>query len=226
MSTTTTVYYLITAASNEVMQYGTTSSTLWPSFEQSSGAQQINSAQYATLLAGGRFLYLNSQIVPISSSFPLAAAQTAACTSIDLDAEQARLQFITPGFGQMMVYLTKAAQAQALLATYPTEAAFAAASPPPSSMQFPLLFDEIGITASTAWGVASVIAALNAEWLGIAALIERTRLAAKGAVMGATTQAEIATAMTISWPTPASMAAATAPLIPVTGALNQIVSAS
>lgn len=220
MSGSGTVYYLITAATNEVMQYGNTTLALWPSFEQASGAQQINSVQYALLLAGGRYLYLNAQLTPIpSSTFPLVEAQTAASTSIDLDAEQARLQFITPGFGMQLAYIEKQREGAAFMAAYPTAAALAAASVQPTSTEYPMLFAEIGITAPNAYGVATVYMQEYQLWQIAGAAIEKIRLTSKAAIAAATTMNAIAAAMNVTWPVPTDF-------IPVTGVLNQTVGAS
>lgn len=222
-----TIYYAVVDSTGVIAQYGQTQASMWPSLQQAVSAVQIALAQYTLLLAGGSYLWRLNQLVLLPpTAAPIAEAQAAATAIIDSQAESARLQFITAGFGQMMVYMVKAQEAQALLAAYPTEAAFNAASPPPSAGEYPLLFDEVGITASDAWGVATVIAGLNAQWLGIAATIERQRLGSKQAVMAATTQAQVAGIMNITWPTPASVQAAFAALQPITGSLDLTVSAT
>lgn len=203
-TSTSTVYYLIAANTAEVMQYGTSPQNLWASFQQSSGAQSITQTQYNTLAAGGRYLWLNNALVVIpATANPLAAAQTAATASVNLAAEQARLQFITPGFGMMLSYMEKVQEAKSFLAAYPTDAAFTAASPQPTAAEYPMIFAEVGITASDAFGVATVYQTKYAAWLVIGAQIEHLRLGALAAIAAATTFAEVQAALAITWPVPA-----------------------
>jgi hypothetical protein len=208
MSGTTTVYYALVAGSGEIMRAGATSSDQWPAFAQTSpSAVAITQQQYNQLLGGGRWLYLasakNIVLIP-SSEPPLADAQAAASATIDLQAEQSRRLFITPGSGQAMVYLQKSISAANFLSLYPTAAAFAAASPAPTAAQYPLIGASVGIPGqgSNLFEAASIIATISAIWEGTAARIEYLRLSAKAAVAAATSYAEIASAIAITWPQP------------------------
>lgn len=91
-----------------------------------------------------------------------------ACLRIDADAERQRLKYITPGYGQAMVYSEKAAQAVRFMADQN-----------PVLGDYPLLTAEVGLTADTIDGVAATVWNKRVVWLQIAAMIERARLQAK-----------------------------------------------
>jgi hypothetical protein len=220
--TTPQVYYVVVDSAGLIAQYGVTSASMWPALQQAVQATQVTQQQYNQIASGGSWMMRGTTLILLPASVaPIAEAQTAAAAIVDNQAEQTRLQFITPGFGQMLVYQQKAFEAQAFMTAYPTDAAYTAANPAPTAAQYPLLFDEVGITAPDAWGVAQVIMTAQAQWLGLAAVIERMRLLAKQQIAAATTQQQISAAMNIPWPTPASVAAAAAAAIPITGNLNQ-----
>lgn len=116
--------------------------------------------------------------------------QAAACARIDAAAEALRLLVLTPGAGQMAAYQAKEAQASAFLEDEaPTEAAY------------PDIYNEVGITADTAGGVADLIMQAAAAWRVYGRQIERVRLAAKKAIGEATTAAAVAAVLDgIVWP--------------------------
>lgn len=93
-----------------------------------------------------------------------------------------RLRFITDIPGQEAVYLSKADEAHAYLAT----------TPEPSNLnEFPLLQAEVGITAGTATDLAQLWLANQAAWRQIAAILEGIRMAGYAAVDAATSAAEM-----------------------------------
>ncbi|MCJ9720780.1 hypothetical protein MOV66_10175 [Agrobacterium sp. SHOUNA12C] len=98
-------------------------------------------------------------------------------TSIDVQAEAARLNYITPGTGQAMTYQQKASEA----------AGFLAATNPVAS-DYPLLSAEVGITAADIAGVAQVVSAAYAQWQVIGAAIESVRLGTKAVIEAAATE--------------------------------------
>jgi len=120
----------------------------------------------------------------------LAEARDQAVAVIDGEAESRRLLVLTPGAGQMAAYQAKEAQAVALLEDEsPTEAAY------------PDIYNEVGITADTAGGVADVIMQAAAAWRVYGRQIERTRLAAKKQIAEAGTPDAVAAILAgIVWP--------------------------
>ncbi|MAO56583.1 MAG: hypothetical protein CMM61_12915 [Rhodospirillaceae bacterium] len=126
-----------------------------------------------------------------------AAFITDALAKVDIDAEAARLQFITPGAGQALVYQRKEAQARACLAAHDEQN-------PPSTGDFPALDAEVGITAADILGVAAAVVAQAEAWAPIGDLIEATRLSAKAAIVAANGDQTAITAVLdgLSWPAP------------------------
>lgn len=116
------------------------------------------------------------------------ADRAAAKQAIDAEAERCRLQWITGGSGQAMVYQAKRDEAARYLAEGGDPAGY------------PILSASVGIEAADVAGVAALVAGTTAAWTSIAASIERLRLTAKKAVGLATTWAEINAALEIGWP--------------------------
>lgn len=109
-----------------------------------------------------------------------------AATKVDVEAEQQRGQFITPGSGQAMVYLEKERQARGYLADSTQEA-------------FEHIHLEATATGKTPEQVATEILAKAGEWRQVSAVIESKRLGAKKAISDASTSAEIDAASTVDW---------------------------
>lgn len=111
---------------------------------------------------------------------------------LDADAEAVRLQFITAGAGQAMTYQQKAAEAAACLA-----------DPDPDAADYPLLSAEIGITAETLVGVATVVNGQHQAWRFIGGQIEAARLNGKKAIAEALTAEDAQAAFAaVEWPSP------------------------
>jgi hypothetical protein len=127
----------------------------------------------------------------------LAQAKAKASAHVDATAEAARLLYVTGGSGQALTYDQKLTQAEAFLALYPSPP-----SPAPAPSAWPLLASELGVTAPSLHGVASVIVATAAAWSSAAAEIETLRLGAKRAIEDATTVQEAWTLAAIAWPQP------------------------
>lgn len=127
----------------------------------------------------------------------LEEVKAAALVRIDAEAEAERLQHVTPGAGQAMVYLAKEAQARACLSEVD-----------PDPQDYPLLACTIGIErhpitgeeATTVQEVAAIVIAVAGGWAAVAAAIEAARLGAKAAVEGAETAGEIEALFPIAWP--------------------------
>lgn len=110
-------------------------------------------------------------------------------TKIDIDAETARLRYITGGSGQAMTYQQKS-----------QEAAAALVDPFATVEKYPLLAAEIGITAPTLSGVASVVDAAYQNWRVVGGAIEALRLGGKASVTAAATIEDAKQAADIIWP--------------------------
>lgn len=130
-----------------------------------------------------------AEIVPYEKPAPTAADRAAAKQAIDDAAEACRRLWITPGAGQAMVYLEKRAEADRYVASG-------------GAGEYPILSASVGIEGVDLASCASLVRATAAGWTGVAASIERLRLAAKVAAGAATTWAEIDAAMSINWPSP------------------------
>ncbi len=133
----------------------------------------------------------------------LPALRQVAYAAIDSAAETCRLQYMTPGYGQAMVYLQKLAEAQRFITAYPT-----AGSPGVPTVadpvDWPFVSAELNINGSSMWAVADTIVTTAQAWLTVAPQVETLRLSAKRAVTAAMTQAAIAAAQSVSWPSPSS----------------------
>lgn len=118
--------------------------------------------------------------------------------TVDQSAERARLQFITPGAGQAMVYLLKREEAQTFLRLEPEE------QDAQIPQAWPMLSAERPVEpVDSLAGRAAVIVALAGQWRLAAARIEDLRLAAKAAIDAASDEAEaraFAQAAMRDWP--------------------------
>jgi hypothetical protein len=118
--------------------------------------------------------------------------------TVDQSAESARQQFITPGYGQALVYETKRREAAlvTLLLGVPTE---------PTQADCPHLWAEAAGLGLPLADLAAEVTAQAAAWVAASAAIEVLRLGAKAAIDAAETEAAIVAAaqnaMT-AWPKP------------------------
>ncbi|MCD2176432.1 hypothetical protein [Rhizobium sp. C1] len=109
---------------------------------------------------------------------------------INAAAEAERKRYITAGEGQAMTYTEKLAQARAFLAA--TE---------PNAADYPMIANEVGITASTASGVASAVIDAYTAWVAIGAAIEKIRMQTNMAITeAADADAARAVRNTVVWP--------------------------
>lgn len=132
---------------------------------------------------------------PVAGAPTLTEAKAGAKRIVDSRAEAARLQFITAGAGQALVYERKRAEA---------EAWDAAGSPDPAD--YPLLkarAERLNAGTPDYQAVADEWNAQSAAWQVAAAAIEGLREGAKDAIDVAGDIAGVHTAMDITWPTPA-----------------------
>ena len=143
-------------------------------------------AEYAEALA--MVAIGTAEIVAYEKPAPTDADRDAAKQVIDAAAERCRLQWITPGAGQAMVYLEKRAEADRYVASG-------------GAGEYPILSASVGVEAVDVAGVAALVAGTTAVWTNIAASIERLRLVAKKSAGAATTWEEINTALNVNWPT-------------------------
>lgn len=124
------------------------------------------------------------------SALSLAAVKNQMIGLVNAAAEKERLKYITSGQGQAMTYTEKRDQARAFLA---------AEDPDPAD--YPMIANEVGITAATAREVAEVIAGRYAAWKAIGEEIEKVRMIANKAIDDAADEAGAkAVAAGITWP--------------------------
>jgi hypothetical protein len=215
--------YAVLDGQNNVLTYGWMPVAQWLS-AMPAGAIAITDAQLRMMvMTPGSYIFTNGTLALVPTPPSIAAVQEASRTQIDAAAERCRGQFITSGLGQMLVYQAKAAQASAFLAAYPTDAAAASATINPNN--WPLLQDEIGITGPDLWSVAAAVAAIQAAWLAIAAMIEQIRLGTKAAINKATDATTISALVTGTvFPTAGqpAMAAPSSSLLALAGGIPAI----
>lgn len=131
----------------------------------------------------------------------IAATRQFYMSQVDVDAENVRLRYITPGSGMAMTYQEKFAQAQAVSAM--GETAANSMSVEDREAQFPTLSASVGIEAATLWGAAQRVLTAYAAFAQLSLVIERARLSGKKAVSDASDAAGVRAAYeAITWPTP------------------------
>lgn len=118
----------------------------------------------------------------------LDALKAAAIEKVDRAAEAYRMNFITPGFGQVMTYQQKLAEARALLA----DATIADA-------EIPHIVAEAAATGKTKEEVAQEIVTTFESWQALSASIEGKRMAAKAAITAAETVEAVNAAASVNW---------------------------
>jgi hypothetical protein len=128
----------------------------------------------------------------------LASLKEAWKRTVDQSAESARQRYITPGYGQSLVYETKRREAAvvAALLGVPME---------PTQADCPHLWAEAAGLGLTVAAIAAEVNAQAAAWLTASAQIEVLRLTAKATIDAAQTEPEIlaaAAAALGAWPTP------------------------
>lgn len=126
---------------------------------------------------------------------PLAEVKAEALRIVDEAAELARLQFITPGAGQALVYERKREEAEAYLAELTPDPADYPLLKSRAERLDPLEPDYDAVAAD--WSARAV------GWIAAAAVIEELREAAKEDIPLAGNASEVATLIDITWPSPA-----------------------
>ncbi|WP_454287271.1 hypothetical protein [Rhizobium arsenicireducens] len=120
----------------------------------------------------------------------IAALRTEAWARIDAAAEQSRVQFMTLGSGQAMVYDQKRREAEAFMA-----------NPAVSPGEIPHLVAEATQNGLTSYDQAVIYLTMSQQWLTVSPIIENIRLGAKTSVGAATSPASIlAVEAAIWWP--------------------------
>lgn len=129
------------------------------------------------------------------SAHDLSTLKTTTKTRIDAAAEAARLQYITAGAGQAMVYEQKNAEAKRFFEVVNN-------GETTSPADYVILAAEATAKGETLLNVATLVRDTAAAWLPIAAMIEAKRMAGKKAVDAAATVSAVLAAETIDWSTP------------------------
>jgi hypothetical protein len=173
-------------------------STIAASFEQSSGPVAMKSVR---LNDGTPEADILAQWMLDPANRPVAYAnaktfedyKTSTMVQIDLEAERARLQFITPGAGMAAVYLAKYDEARSAMA-----------DSAPTPEKYPILAASIGSDdGQTLEEVCATVIAVQQQWRYVAGAIEGIRLRAKADIKAAGTLPEVqAIRKGINWPKP------------------------
>ena len=121
----------------------------------------------------------------------IVALRAAAIRRVTADCGLARSRYITVAPGQDMIYLTKQTEALRFLAAYPSPEAVPDPIDATPATGFPFLVAEVGITAPTAWELASLWVERTVLYRTLGAAIEAIRLGAVGAIQSATVPAAI-----------------------------------
>jgi hypothetical protein len=119
----------------------------------------------------------------IADLAPLRAAEKRA---VDLDAGAERLQYISGGDGQELVYQRKAEEARRLLAALAADPGYVA-----DLADYPMLAAGIGFDGATLAECAALVAARDTAWTQIAAAIDLIRRTARAAIDAAADEAAI-----------------------------------
>lgn len=110
----------------------------------------------------------------------LEVTRAASLLRVNAAIEKIRARYITVIAGQDMIYVVKREEAAAYVN-----------DPAPNLADYPLIAEEIGVTAPTAYEVAQVWLYMNAALKPIAGRLERIRLTATNDIKAASTEADI-----------------------------------
>lgn len=125
---------------------------------------------------------------PPPAEVDLEALRVGAVAKVDRDAETYRMQFITPGFGQVMAYQQKLKEAEAKLANGSI-----------ANDKIPHIVAEAEADGMTTAEKAQQIVDTFAGWQQISAGVEAKRMAAKKAIALADTAETITAAAEVNW---------------------------
>lgn len=159
--------------------------------------EQLSKQEDAAIVNVGDWPVISSGLQSVMSSWSpapvevdLDALRAEATARVDRSAEAFRMQFITPGFGQVMAYQQKLVEARALLA-----------DPDLPDADVPHIVTEAAATGMLKSEKAQEIVATFAAWQALSAMIEGKRMAAKKAIAEAETVSAINAAANVDWNT-------------------------
>lgn len=148
------------------------------------GSGSAGSAEQQALPEGCGLVVVPPETVR-GATLDLSALRAAVIQQIDIQAEQARQVFLTPGAGQAMTYQRKEAEARAWVADHSAPVPFLAA-------------EAAARTVPIAELAAAVIKRAD-RWTAAGSAIEALRIGAKAAVGNALTLGAIVAARRIEW---------------------------
>ena len=125
---------------------------------------------------------------PAPVEVDLEVVKAEAVSKVDRAAEAYRMQFITPGFGQVMTYQQKLVEARAVVA-----------DPSVDEAEIPHIVSEAAATGKTVEAVAQEVVVTFETWQQLSASIEGKRMAAKTAIQAAETAEAISAAADVNW---------------------------
>jgi hypothetical protein len=163
--------------------------------ERASLEDQLSKQEDAAIANVGDWPVISSGLQSVMNSWApapveidLDALRAEATAQVDRSAEAFRMQFITPGFGQVMAYQQKLEEARAKID-----------NPSIADANIPHIVAEAEATSMSKIDKANEIVATFSAWQSISAGIEAKRMAAKKAISESTTAEAIAVAGQVDW---------------------------
>lgn len=166
-------------------------------------AIEITEDQYREFLDNiGRRKWNNGEVVEYElPTLDLAALKERLKDQLDRDAEKERQKYITPGFGQSIIYTEKLNQAIEYTRQCRAHEQNPDTTPKPDENAYPLLEAGLNDKDNTFIKVAETIIKAQANWVQIGSAIETIRLGAKTEIDNAkTNEAAQSIYDTIKWP--------------------------
>jgi hypothetical protein len=143
----------------------------------------------------------DAEILATAAALHLPQMKARLVAQVNEDAENCRLQYITPGAGMAMTYQEKFSQAQAVDAL--GQATANALTPEERAAQYPTLSASVGLEAATLWDCAQLVITRYEAFAALSAVIETARIGGKLAISNASDAAAAQAAYeAITWPSP------------------------
>ncbi|SEH22519.1 hypothetical protein [Rhizobium sp. NFR12] len=169
--------------------------TLLPAVDRAAIEEQLSKQEDLLLDSVGDWPAISEGLQSVVNSWTpelkeidLDAVRLEAVDRVDRGAEAFRMTFITPGFGQVMVYQQKLAEARAKVA-----------NPSVADAEIPHIVAEALATSKTKAEVAHDVVETFERWQLVSASIEGKRMAAKAAIAAAETAEAVKAASAVDW---------------------------
>jgi len=130
---------------------------------------------------------------------PIEEVRADVMAQIDTDAERIRMQYLTAGVGQSLVYSQKLEEAKLVMEM--TEAEAVAIPIAQVEVEYPILSASIGTEASDLYSAAELVMSRYVQFASVGRQIEKERLRAKVSVSAAPTEDAVYAAYgAVNWP--------------------------